>query len=111
MFRARYADVYHGDERWRAIEVTGGDTYAWPAGSTYIANPPYFDGMTMTPGAARPTSTARGRWPCSAIRSPPTTSRPAGAIKLDSPAGKYLIDNGVPRPSSTAMARAAAITR
>ena len=49
MFRARYADVYKGDERWRAIEVTGGDTYAWPAGSTYIANPPYFEGMTMTP--------------------------------------------------------------
>ena len=49
MFRTRYADVYHGDERWRAIEVAGGDTYGWPAGSTYIPNPPYFKGMTMTP--------------------------------------------------------------
>ena len=49
MFRARYADVYHGDERWRAIEITGGDTYDWPAASTYIQNPPYFEGMTMTP--------------------------------------------------------------
>ena len=49
MFRNRYADVYHGDERWRAIEVTGGDTYSWPPESTYIQNPPYFTGMTMTP--------------------------------------------------------------
>jgi aconitate hydratase len=49
MFRARYADVYHGDDRWRAIEVTGGDTYDWPVSSTYIQNPPYFAGITMTP--------------------------------------------------------------
>ena len=49
MFRTRYADVYHGDERWRAIEITGGATYGWPAESTYIQNPPYFTGMTMTP--------------------------------------------------------------
>ena len=40
MFRSRYADVFHGDDRWRAIEVTGGDTYNWPAQSTYIQNPP-----------------------------------------------------------------------
>ena len=45
----RYADVYAGDERWQAIEITGGDTYSWPAASTYIQNPPYFIGMTMTP--------------------------------------------------------------
>jgi len=48
MFRARYADVYKGDDKWRGIPVTGGDTYAWDAGSTYIQNPPYFEGMTMT---------------------------------------------------------------
>src|SRR5439155_8473928 len=48
MFRTRYADVYKGDERWRAIAVTGGDTYAWSAGSTYIQNPPYVEGMSMT---------------------------------------------------------------
>src|SRR3954451_19961661 len=48
MFRTRYGDVYAGDERWRAIEVTGGATYGWPAQSTYIQNPPYFSGMTMT---------------------------------------------------------------
>ena len=49
MFKARYADVFKGDERWQGIPVTGGETYAWPAASTYIANPPYFEGMTMTP--------------------------------------------------------------
>ena len=49
MFRARYADVYKGDVRWQGIDVIGGATYGWPAGSTYIANPPYFEGMTMTP--------------------------------------------------------------
>uniref|UniRef100_UPI00262F39B6 aconitate hydratase n=1 Tax=Mycobacterium sp. TaxID=1785 RepID=UPI00262F39B6 len=48
MFRSRYADVYHGDERWRAIDITGGATYSWPAQSTYIQNPPYFTGRTMT---------------------------------------------------------------
>ena len=58
MFRSRYADVYRGDERWRAIEVTGGETYGWPAASTYIQNPPYFTGMTMTRGAAE------GHRPC-----------------------------------------------
>ena len=45
MFRRRYADVYRGDERWRTIPVSGGDTYGWPAESTYIQNPPYFTGM------------------------------------------------------------------
>jgi len=42
MFERRYADVYKGDEHWQAIDVTGSDTYAWRAGSTYVANPPYF---------------------------------------------------------------------
>jgi aconitate hydratase len=49
MFRKRYGDVYRGDDRWRAIEITGGDTYSWPPESTYIQNPPYFTGMTMKP--------------------------------------------------------------
>jgi aconitate hydratase len=96
MFRSRYADVYHGDDRWRAIEVTGSDTYAWPAGSTYIANPPYFTGMTMTPAAASDVVGARA---LAVFGDSITTDHisPAGAIKLDSPAGKYLIDSGVPR--------------
>src|SRR3546814_16616238 len=49
MFRARYGNVYAGDERWRGIDVTGSDTYQWRAGSTYVANPPYFEGLEMTP--------------------------------------------------------------
>src|SRR5690606_19170232 len=49
MFEARYADVYKGDAHWQAIDVTSSDTYPWRAGSTYVANPPYFDGMEMAP--------------------------------------------------------------
>src|SRR3546814_4845712 len=49
MFEARYAHVYKGDEHWQKIEVEGSDTYQWRAGSTYVANPPYFEGMEMTP--------------------------------------------------------------
>ena len=96
MFRSRYADVFHGDDRWRAIEVTGGDTYDWPAGSTYIQNPPYFAGMTMTPKPLTDISSARA---LALFGDSITTDHisPAGSIKLDSPAGKYLVDNGVPR--------------
>jgi aconitate hydratase len=96
MFRSRYADVYKGDERWRKIEVSGGATYAWPAGSTYIANPPYFDGMSMTPTAPGDILGAR---PLAILGDSITTDHisPAGAIKLDSPGGKYLIEHGVPR--------------
>ena len=96
MFRKRYADVYTGDDRWRSIEVTGGATYAWPAGSTYIANPPYFEGMTMTPAAIADVAGARA---LAVFGDSITTDHisPAGAIKLDSPAGQYLIANGVPR--------------
>jgi aconitate hydratase len=53
MFQARYADVYKGDKHWQAINVTGSETYKWRAGSTYVANPPYFEGMTMTPAPVR----------------------------------------------------------
>jgi len=96
MFRARYADVYKGDERWQGIQVAGGDTYAWPASSTYIANPPYFEGMSMTPVPPSDIVDAR---PLAILGDSITTDHisPAGAIKLDSPAGKYLIDHGVGR--------------
>jgi aconitate hydratase len=96
MFRSRYADVFHGDERWRAIEVTGGDTYNWPAQSTYIQNPPYFSGMTMTP---RPLTDIEGARPLAIFGDSITTDHisPAGSIKLDSPAGRYLIENDVSR--------------
>src|SRR5690242_2864494 len=96
MFRRRYADVYRGDERWRKIEVTGGETYGWPAGSTYIQNPPYFTGMTME--AAASTDIERAR-PLAIFGDSITTDHisPAGAIKPDSPAGRYLLERQVSR--------------
>src|SRR4051794_847248 len=96
MFRKRYADVYHGDERWRAIQVTGGATYAWPPESTYIQNPPYFTGMTMTP---TPPGDIDGARALAVFGDSITTDHisPAGAIKPDSPAGRYLVEQGVPR--------------
>jgi aconitate hydratase len=96
MFRRRYADVYHGDERWQKIDVTGGETYGWPAGSTYIQNPPYFTGMTMQ--AAEPTDIERAR-PLAIFGDSITTDHisPAGAIKPDSPAGRFLLERQVSR--------------
>src|SRR4029079_3460471 len=96
MFRRRYADVYHGDDRWRAIDVTGGATYSWPALSTYIQNPPYFTGMTMTP---TPPGDIDGARALAVFGDSITTDpiSPAGAIKPDSPAGRYLLEKGVPR--------------
>jgi aconitate hydratase len=96
MFRSRYADVYKGDDKWAAIALTGGQTYAWDAGSTYIANPPYFEGMTMTATAPGDITGAR---PLAIFGDSITTDHisPAGAIKLDSPAGSFLVDHGVSR--------------
>jgi aconitate hydratase len=96
MFRARYADVYQGDEKWRAIPLAGGETYAWSAGSTYIQNPPYFEGMSMTPTAPSDIASAR----LLAIFGDSITTdhiSPAGAIKADSPAGNYLSEHQVAR--------------
>jgi aconitate hydratase len=96
MFRRRYADVYRGDERWQKIEIKGGETYGWPAGSTYIQNPPYFTGMTMT--ATPLTDIDRAR-PLGIFGDSITTDHisPAGAIKPDSPAGRYLLERQVSR--------------
>jgi aconitate hydratase len=96
MFRRRYADVYRGDDRWRKIEVTGGDTYNWPTLSTYIQNPPYFTGMTMKAETLTDIEEARAL----AIFGDSITTdhiSPAGAIKPDSPAGRYLVEHGVSR--------------
>ncbi|MDR2857246.1 MAG: aconitate hydratase AcnA [Novosphingobium sp.] len=94
MFRARYAEVYKGDRHWQAIDVTGSETYQWRAGSTYIANPPYFEGMSMTPA---PVSDIVGARPLAILGDSITTDHisPAGNIKADSPAGKYLMDHQV----------------
>lgn len=94
MFEARYADVYKGDEHWQAIDVTGSDTYQWRPGSTYVANPPYFEGMSMTPAPVTDIVEAK---PLAILGDSVTTDHisPAGSIKEDSPAGKYLVENQV----------------
>ena len=96
MFEARYADVYQGDEHWQAIDVTGSDTYQWRAGSTYVANPPYFEGMGMEPAPVTDIVEAR---PLAILGDSVTTDHisPAGSIKADSPAGEYLLSHQVAR--------------
>ncbi|OYW16406.1 MAG: aconitate hydratase 1 [Novosphingobium sp. 12-64-8] len=96
MFRARYAEVYKGDVHWQAINVTGSDTYSWRAGSTYVANPPYFEGMSMTPAAVSDIIDAK---PLAILGDSITTDHisPAGSIKADSPAGKWLMEHQVAR--------------
>eukprot|EP01037_Dinobryon_pediforme_P001680 gene1680-1709_t len=94
MFQARYADVYKGDHHWQAINVTGSETYQWRAGSTYVANPPYFDGMSMTPEAVGDIVAAK---PLLILGDSITTDHisPAGNIKADSPAGQWLMEHQV----------------
>ncbi|OJW68174.1 MAG: aconitate hydratase 1 [Sphingomonadales bacterium 63-6] len=94
MFQARYADVYKGDKHWQAIDVAGSETYSWRAGSTYIANPPYFEGMTMTPA---PVSDIVEAKPLLILGDSITTDHisPAGSIKADSPAGEWLMAHQV----------------
>ncbi|EZP57325.1 MULTISPECIES: aconitate hydratase AcnA [Sphingomonas] len=96
MFRNRYGNVYAGDAKWRAIEVTQSDTYAWPSGSTYVANPPYFEGMEMTP---KPVTDIIEAKPLAILGDSITTDHisPAGSIKADSPAGKWLMERQVSR--------------
>ncbi|PZU59088.1 MAG: aconitate hydratase AcnA [Sphingobium sp.] len=94
MFQARYANVYKGDAHWQAIDVTGSDTYQWRAGSTYVANPPYFEGLTMTP---KPVTDIIGAKPLALFGDSITTDHisPAGNIKASSPAGKWLQEHQV----------------
>ncbi|MET1754234.1 aconitate hydratase AcnA [Novosphingobium sp. RD2P27] len=94
MFQARYADVYRGDEHWQSINVTGSETYSWRAGSTYVANPPYFEGMEMTPA---PVSDIIEAKPLLILGDSITTDHisPAGSIKADSPAGQWLMEHQV----------------
>jgi len=94
MFRSRYGDVFKGDEGWQGIEVTGGDTYNWDSRSTYVQNPPYFDGITMEPDAIDDILSARV---LGLFRNSITTDHisPAGNIKGDGPAGDYLREHQV----------------
>ncbi len=93
-FTTQYADVFKGDEHWQAIAAPTGNQYAWDASSTYVQNPPYFTGMTMTPPGIRPITGAKvlGMFGDSI-----TTDHisPAGSIAAASPAGKYLTSLGV----------------
>jgi len=94
MFATRYADVFKGDKNWQAIKVAGGQTYAWEMGSTYVQNPPYFEGLTMTPEPVADVIEARilGIFGDSI-----TTDHisPAGNIGKTSPAGEYLSQHQV----------------
>jgi aconitate hydratase len=94
MFRRTYADVFTGDERWSALEIPEGDLYDWREDSTYVRRPPYFDGMSPEPGTVDDIHGAR----CLVrVGDSVTTDHisPAGAIRPDGPAGKYLIECGV----------------
>jgi aconitate hydratase len=94
MFRKSYGDVFAGDEHWRSLPVPKGDTYAWEANSTYIRRAPYFDRMSARPDPIADLKDARV---LAVLGDSITTDHisPAGSIKKDSPAGKYLQEQGV----------------
>jgi aconitate hydratase len=94
MFASDYADVFAGDERWKNLETPSGDTFAWDEGSTYVRKAPYFDGMPDEPA---PVEDIAGARVLLKLGDSVTTDHisPAGAIKKDSPAGRYLAEHGV----------------
>ncbi len=96
MFRTTYADVFAGDERWSALEIPSGNLYAWDPRSTYVRRPSYFDGMALQP---EPVIDVEGARCLVMVGDSVTTDHisPAGAIRPDSPAGRYLTDHGVER--------------
>ena len=96
MFRKSYDGVYAGDERWRGLEVPTGDRFAWDEASTYVQNPPYFQDMPAQPA---PVTDIEGARVLALLGDSVTTDHisPAGAIKPDSPAGRYLQEHGVDR--------------
>ncbi|MDO4716699.1 MAG: aconitate hydratase AcnA [Propionibacteriaceae bacterium] len=96
MFAARYADVFSGDERWRSLQTPEGDLFEWDEASTYVRKPPYFDNMPATP---EPVGDIAGARVLLKLGDSVTTDHisPAGSIKADSPAGRYLTGNGVQR--------------
>ncbi|AQX19140.1 aconitase [Bartonella sp. A1379B] len=94
IFIEKYRDVFKGDENWQKVQVPAGVTYSWDDQSTYVRNPPYFDNMLKIPGTLADIKNARI---LGLFGDKITTDHisPAGSIKIDSPAGKYLIDHGV----------------
>jgi aconitate hydratase len=95
MFRSQYGEVYAGDARWSTLPVPRGDLYQWDSASTYVKNPPYFIGM---PAEATPVDPITGARVLAVLGDSITTDHisPAGSIKAESPAGRYLIEHGVP---------------
>ena len=95
-FGEAYADVFAGDERWQSLPTPTGDTFAWAGDSTYVRKPPYFEGMAQEPS---PVVDIAGARVLAKLGDSVTTDHisPAGAIKADSPAGRYLAEHGVPR--------------
>jgi aconitate hydratase len=96
MFTSRYADVFAGDDTWRSLPTPTGETFAWDADSTYVRRPPYFEDMPATPV---PVTDVAGARVLLKLGDSVTTDHisPAGSIKADSPAGKYLTEHGVER--------------
>jgi aconitate hydratase len=96
MFRSTYADVFTGDEQWRSLPVPEGERFAWEPDSTYVRQPPYFENMSLEIAPVEDIAGAR----CLVMLGDSVTTdhiSPAGAIKLDSPAGEYLREHGVER--------------
>jgi len=93
-FQSKYADVFKGDEKWQAVETTEAETYDWPATSTYIQNPPYFQGMGTEPGKI---TNIEGAKPLLILGDMVTTDHisPAGSFATTSPAGQYLLERQV----------------
>ncbi|GAA4683706.1 aconitate hydratase [Phytohabitans rumicis] len=96
MFTRDYADVFAGDERWQSLPTPTGNTFAWDGDSTYVRKPPYFEGMAHQP---QPVNDITGARVLARLGDSVTTDHisPAGSIKPDSPAGRYLADHGVAR--------------
>ena len=96
MFLTQYAGVFEGDERWRSLPTPTGSTFEWDENSTYVRKPPYFDGMTME---TTPVTDIVGARVIAKLGDSVTTDHisPAGNIKADSPAGRYLADHGIDR--------------
>ncbi|WP_427025228.1 aconitate hydratase AcnA [Aureimonas ureilytica] len=94
LFESRYSDVFKGDPNWQKIDVSGGLTYEWDDRSTYVQNPPYFEGMSMTP---KPVTDIKQARILSLFLDSITTDHisPAGSIKKNGPAGEYLVSHQV----------------
>jgi len=96
MFTKQYKTVFDGDERWKSLPTPTGDTFEWDGQSTYVRKPPYFEGMTLQPAPVTDISGARV---LALLGDSVTTDHisPAGSIKADSPAGRYLSEHGIDR--------------